>query len=122
MDYITIGSSDLRVAPLGVGAWSWGERLIWGYGRDFNRADIAGAFQTSLATSITLFDTAEIYGHGASERILGALVRDSNSGVVIASKYAPLPWRFSAGALRRALDRSLERLGIDRLDLYQIHW
>jgi aryl-alcohol dehydrogenase-like predicted oxidoreductase len=122
MDYLTIGSSDLRVAALGVGAWSWGERLIWGYGRGYGRADIAGAFQISLAAGITLFDTAEIYGRGASERILGDLVRESGADVVIASKYAPLPWRFSARALRHALDRSLERLGIDRLDLYQIHW
>jgi aryl-alcohol dehydrogenase-like predicted oxidoreductase len=122
MNYLTIGSSDLRIAPLGVGTWAWGARLMWGYGSSYQRADVAAAFEASIAAGITLFDTAEIYGSGASERLLGQLVRETGAGAVVASKYAPLPWRFSARSLRRALDRSLDRLGLRRIDLYQIHW
>jgi len=122
MDYLSIGPSDLRVAPLGVGAWSWGERLVWGYGRGYNRADIAAAFRASLAAGITLFDTAEIYGRGASERLLGELARESGAAVLVATKYAPLPWRRAPRAVRRALGRSLARLGMNHIDLYQVHW
>jgi aryl-alcohol dehydrogenase-like predicted oxidoreductase len=102
LDSITIGASDLRIAPLGVGAWSWGERLIWGYGDSHTHADISAAFQASLAAGVTFFDTAEIYGSGASERILGDLAYQSGARVVIASKYAPLPWRMAARDLRHA--------------------
>jgi aryl-alcohol dehydrogenase-like predicted oxidoreductase len=122
MDHLTIGASDLRVAPLGVGTWAWGDRLMWGYGRDYQHTDVAAAFEASIAAGITLFDTAEIYGRGASEHLLGQLARGSGADLVVASKYAPLPWRFSARSLRRALDRSLDRLGLRRIDLYQIHW
>src|SRR5258706_2283308 len=122
MEYLAMGSSDRGVAPLGVGAWSWGERLVWGYGRGYDRADIAAAFRASLAARITLFDTAEIYGRGASERLLGELARESGAAVLVATKYAPLPWRCAPRAVRRALDRSLVRLGMDHVDLYQVHW
>jgi aryl-alcohol dehydrogenase-like predicted oxidoreductase len=122
MSYLSIGSSDLRIAPLGVGAWSWGARLVWGYGRGYDRADIAAAFQTSLAAGITLFDTAEIYGVGASERLVGELLRESGAAVLVATKYAPLPWRRAPHAVRRAIDHSLARLGRDQIDLYQAHW
>jgi aryl-alcohol dehydrogenase-like predicted oxidoreductase len=122
MDYLSIGASDLRVAPLGVGAWSWGERLVWGYGQGYDRADVAAAFRASLAAGITLFDTAEIYGRGASERLLGELAREAGAAVLVATKYAPLPWRQAPRAVRRALDRSLVRLGMDHVDLYQVHW
>jgi aryl-alcohol dehydrogenase-like predicted oxidoreductase len=122
MDYLSIGPSDLRAVPLGIGAWSWGERLVWGYGRGYDHADIAAAFRASLASGITLFDTAEMYGSGESERLLGALVRESGAALLVATKYAPLPWRRPPRAVRRALDRSLARLGMDHVDLYQAHW
>jgi aryl-alcohol dehydrogenase-like predicted oxidoreductase len=121
-DTINLGSSDLRVAPLGVGAWSWGDTLFWGYGQGYGKSEVATAFQTSLNAGITLFDTAEIYGTGTSERILGQLAHATAQPIVIASKFMPYPWRFSAKSLRGALDASLKRLQIDRIDLYQIHF
>ncbi len=119
---ITIGKSDLRVAPLGVGTWSWGDRLFWGYGGNYQAQDVADAYQASLDAGATLFDTAEIYGPHTSERILGALIRRQPGSAIVATKFMPLPWRLSAKSLRGALDGSLKRLGLPRVDLYQIHW
>lgn len=123
---ITLGASGIAVAPLGVGTWSWGDARFWGYGKDYGRAEIADAFAASVAAGITLFDTAEVYGQGESERLLGALIRETDlstsAPIVIATKFAPLPWRFGARSLRRALDASLKRLGVARVDLYQIHF
>lgn len=121
-ELITIGQSDLQVAPLGVGTWAWGDRLFWGYGGNYQAQDVADAYLASLDAGVSLFDTAEIYGPHTSERILGALVRKYNRPAIVASKFMPLPWRLSAKSLRSALNGSLARLGLPRVDLYQIHW
>jgi len=110
------------VAPLGIGTWAWGERRIWGYGQGYGPAEVAAAFDASIAAGIDLFDTAEMYGSGESERLLGELIRERGAGVVVATKFAPYPWRLSARTLRRALSASLRRLGLARVDLYQIHF
>ena len=122
---LTIGLADeLEVAPLGVGAWAWGSTRLWGYGKEYDRQDVGGAFRASMADGITLVDTAEIYGNGASERIIGEILREGGfAGTpVIATKFAPLPYRFSATSLLGAVDQSLQRLGIETIDLYQIHF
>jgi aryl-alcohol dehydrogenase-like predicted oxidoreductase len=121
----TIGLADeLNVAPLGVGAWAWGTTRLWGYGKEYDRSDVGGAFRASMAEGVTLVDTAEMYGNGASERIIGEILREGGfeGRPVIATKFAPLPYRFSAKSLLKAVDKSLERLGIDTIDLYQIHF
>lgn len=70
---------------------------------------------------MNFFDTAEVYGWGASERILGGCVRgDPSARPVIATKFTPL-YRFRKGSLERALRKSLLRLGLPRADLYQVH-
>ena len=112
----------LSVPPLGVGAWAWGDRLYWRYGKGYGLDDVREAFEVSLEAGVTFFDTAEIYGFGASERILGDLVRSSGRPLIIASKYAPFSWRISARSVGRALDASLKRLGLDHIDLYQVHF
>ncbi len=120
---IPLGTSDLRVSPLGIGTWAWGDQLFWGYGRGgYTDADLESAFHVSRAAGINLFDTAEIYGRGRSERLLGGFVRASDDRVIVATKFFPYPWRWRRSSLLRALRRSLERLGLDRADLYQIHW
>jgi aryl-alcohol dehydrogenase-like predicted oxidoreductase len=107
---------------MGVGTWSWGDRFFWGYGHGFGRGDVSEAFQVSFEAGIEFFDTAEAYGQGASERILGELEKDVGIDLRIASKFMPYPWRLTKRALLDALERSLERLGRERLELYQIHW
>ncbi|MGB3682418.1 MAG: aldo/keto reductase [Rubrobacteraceae bacterium] len=122
---LTIGlAEELNVAPLGVGAWAWGSGQLWGYGKEYDRNDVGEAFRASLADGVTLIDTAEMYGNGASERIIGELLREGGfeETPVIATKFAPLPYRFSAKSLLDAVDKSLKRLGIETIDLYQIHF
>lgn len=119
---IPLGPGGPAVAPLGVGTWAWGERRFWGYGRDYGRDEVAAAFAASVAAGVTLFDTAEIYGRGESERLLGTFIRESAAPVVVATKIAPYPWRLTARAARRALAASLRRLGLPRVTLYQVHF
>ncbi len=119
---VTLGTTDLRITPLGIGTWAWGDRFFWGFGRGYDEADVQAAFQTSLAAGINFFDTAEIYGRGRSERLLGQFIRESGQSVVVATKFFPYPWRLRRADLLRALRKSLERLGLSRVDLYQIHW
>jgi len=107
---------------MGVGVWSWGDKSFWGYGKDYTREDISQAYKACQDAGLNFFDTAEMYGRGESERILGECIREDGRPVVIASKFAPLPNRFSSRSLLKALDASLERLNVKTIDLYQIHW
>jgi aryl-alcohol dehydrogenase-like predicted oxidoreductase len=106
---------------LGVGCWQWGERFYWGYGRDYRDEDIRQAFDTSVAAGARFFDTAEIYGSGHSETLLGGLLKTSNETIKVATKFMPYPWRLGRGSLLRALRGSLMRLGRNKVELYQIH-
>ncbi len=122
---LSIGLADeLNIAALGIGAWAWGTTRLWGYGKEYDRSDVGNAFRASMAEGVTLVDTAEMYGNGASERIIGEILREGafEERPVIATKFAPLPHRFSAKSLLKAVDKSLERLGIETIDLYQIHF
>ncbi|WP_437620392.1 aldo/keto reductase [Sorangium sp. So ce1151] len=123
---LELGRTGVRVSPLGIGAGSWGQPR-WGFGQSYGRAEVVEAFEASVRGGVTFFDTAEVYGDGASERFLGELrVTHRAEGVVLATKYAPkvltLRPRLTRGAFRRALAASLERLGVERVALYQIHW
>ena len=106
-----------------VGTWQWGSRIVWGYGKEYTEADLVSVYEESLKSGVNFFDTAEIYGMGNSEEILGRCIRESKTGIspVIATKFFPFPWCFGRNALRKALVRSLKRLGLKKVDLYQIH-
>ncbi len=122
MDEIEIGRSDLRVPRVGIGAMPWSDSRGFGYGSRLGLGEARKAFEACIAAGIRLFDTAEIYGFGKSERILGELVREAEPPLAVATKYAPYPWRWSRGAVVGALQRSLARLGLERVELYQIHF
>jgi aryl-alcohol dehydrogenase-like predicted oxidoreductase len=119
---VPLGKTDVRVTPLGIGTWSWGDSMFWGYGKGYAEADVRAAFDASMAAGITFFDTAEVYGQGKSERLLGQFINRIGQRPVVATKFMPLPWRLSKGALAGALRKSLDRLGLAQVDLYQIHW
>jgi aryl-alcohol dehydrogenase-like predicted oxidoreductase len=119
---VPLGASGFEVPEMGVGVWQWGDTLSWGYGRSYSEADIRGAFDASLAAGLDFFDSAETYGRGRSECLLGKVVRESGRRVLIASKFFPFPWRLTRSSLLRALEHSLIRLGLESMDLYQIHW
>jgi aryl-alcohol dehydrogenase-like predicted oxidoreductase len=120
IDQRQVGTSELMVPALGVGLIGWGER-IQGYGTSYGKEDLAQTYRACLDAGLTFFDTAEVYGRGESERLLGECRRADGRAITIASKFAPLPGRNSARDLRTALDASLQRLGVECIDLYQIH-
>ena len=126
---VTLGSTGLAVPPLGIGTWAWGDKLFWSYGKDYAETELQAAFQTALELGLNFFDTAEIYGLGESERLLGQFMQQIGQQsvaqakpVTIATKYFPLPWRFNADAVADALTGSLKRLQLPIVDLYQVHW
>jgi len=127
-DGFVLAGSDVRVPALGAGTWAWGDRSTWGmggYDSDLTRTSIEEAWAASIDAGVTLFDTAEVYGKGESERIIGSLLRDDPTraaSAVIATKFMPQPWKLDVkGSLLRSLRASLERLGVPAVDLYQIH-
>ena len=73
-----LGRTGIEVSALGIGTWAWGERL-WGYGSSYADPDLQEAFRVALAEGITLFDTAEIYGWGRSEQLLGRFIAESGA-------------------------------------------
>ena len=114
-------SLPVSFPPLGIGTWSWGDRLFWGYGSDYGEQEVEQAFEAAVDNGATFFDTAEVYGLGESEKLIGRFLKQSNRPVQIATKYFPLPWRFNSQAVSDALSDSLKRLQVDRVDLYQVH-
>ena len=112
----------LHEAELGLGAWAWGDKIVWNYGKGYSDADIEEGFRVSLENGVTLVDTAEIYGNGRSERLLGQFLKNTETPVIVATKFFPLPWRWTKKSVVKALKASLERLDLERVDLYQIHW
>ena len=112
----------LHALEMGLGAMQWGDRVYWQFGHDYSSEEVRGAFQTSLTEGIRFIDTAELYGNGLSERLLGRFIKETEQPVLIATKFFPWPWRFIKSALPRALKGSLGRMGVESVDLYQIHW
>ncbi len=112
----------LHAIEMGLGAMQWGDRSIWQYGHGYGEEDVRQVFQQSLTDGIRFVDTAELYRNGLSERLLGRFMKETDQPVLVATKFFPFPWRFTKGALSRALKGSLSRMGVESIDLYQIHW
>lgn len=121
---ISLGKTDLCITPLGLGIWQWGDTMMWGYGKQYGDDELQPIYEATLAAGINFIDTAEMYGRGRSERVVGRFMRETQTReqVVLATKFMPLPWRLAPGQLRHALRESLNRLGLSRVDLYQIHF
>ena len=68
---IPLGKTSLMISPIGTGVWAWGTGFFWGFGGDYGEAEVREAYEVSLASGINWFDTAESYGDGTSERLLG---------------------------------------------------
>jgi aryl-alcohol dehydrogenase-like predicted oxidoreductase len=112
---------------MGTGCWAWGDPITWGYGKGYAEDDVRAAFHASLASGIALFDTAEAYGMGKSERLIGQFLHGEAQTappqpIFIATKFLPLPWRITRGQVFAAIRRSLARLRRSSIDLYQLHW
>lgn len=121
MNEVSNETRFLHAVEMGLGAWQWGDRIVWGYQPGESDKDIREAFDTSLNMGVRFVDTAEVYGNGRSERFLGQFLKETEQPVLVATKFFPWPWRLSRTALVRALKGSLERMGLDSVDLYQVH-
>jgi aryl-alcohol dehydrogenase-like predicted oxidoreductase len=121
VDLVPLGKTHVRVTPVGIGAWQWGDTMMWSYGKGYGEQDVRAAYEAAIAAGINFVDTAELYGRGKSERFLGQFM-DHASPPVVATKFAPLPWRLSRSKLLDALKASLERLRMSQVDLYQVHF
>jgi aryl-alcohol dehydrogenase-like predicted oxidoreductase len=116
-----VEACGLRMSVIGLGAWQFGSPE-WGWGSRFGPAEALAVVERARALGISLIDTAELYGRGDSERLLGRALADpaARRSVVLASKLTPTwPTRERVAAGCRG---SLARLGSDRIDLYQVHW
>lgn len=107
---------------MGIGTWAWGDRLFWGFGNGYAEKEIEEAFHECVKSGVVLFDTAEVYGQGKSESMIGKLLKETDKPLKIASKMMPFPWRVFSNSLRSALKHSLQRLQLEKIDLYQMHW
>src|SRR5215831_10985701 len=110
-----LGGSVLSVPALGVGTNRWDTS---GAGQ----ARLRDTFAAAVDAGMGFFDTAEIYGAGRSELAVGEAAQADGRPVLLASKFAPLPHRVMAAQFASALDKTLERLGRDSLDLYYLHF
>lgn len=122
MSDISSETRFLHAIEMGLGAWQWGDRIVWQYGHGYSSKQVREAFQTSIQEGIRFIDTAEMYGNGLSERLLGNFIRETNQPVLIATKFFPWPWRLSRHSTLNALKASLARMDVEGVDLYQIHW
>ena len=119
MRYLDIGTTP-KISKIGLGTWQFGARE-WGYGEDYARQQARDIVRRALELGVTLFDTAEMYGFGRSERILGEALREHpESPAFLATKLFPvLPL---APVVEQRAVASANRLGTRLLDLYQVHW
>lgn len=119
MKYRKLGKSDLKVSVIGLGTGQIGSRP-WGYGIRFGNEDIIKVIRYAIELGINVFDTAETYGYGKSEVLLGkALNSYDRDDFVIVSKVAP--WNLGYINVIKAAERSLRRLNVDIIDLYLVH-
>ncbi|MEP6752734.1 MAG: aldo/keto reductase [Candidatus Dormiibacterota bacterium] len=116
MKYVEVGGT--RLSAIGLGTWQFGS-TEWGYGKDFASGEAGAIVKRALELGVNLVDTAEIYGIGRSERIVGEAIRGQREKVFLATKLFPVGLPFMVSGRARA---SAQRLGVDRLDLYQVHW
>jgi aryl-alcohol dehydrogenase-like predicted oxidoreductase len=117
MRYLSIGTGT-EISRIGLGTWQFGSRE-WGYGEAYAGEQARAIVRRALELGVSLFDTAEIYGFGRSERILGEAIGQEWDSVFIATKILPvLP---VAPVVEQRAVASANRLGTRRIDLYQVH-
>jgi pyridoxine 4-dehydrogenase len=129
----TTASSSLKLPPMGLGAWAWGDSIFWGYNPKQDD-DLQEVFEYAVSKDLAFFDTAEVYGFGRSETLLGKFRQKSGGSnsekVQIATKFAALPFRTKSKEVVNACRASLKRLNPEGgssstpipIDLYQIHF
>lgn len=126
MQYRILGATGLRVSEIGFGAWGIGGNSngAIAYGPT-NDEESKRALRHAFDAGVTFFDTADFYGFGHSEEVVGAGLAGIRSQVIIATKVGMLDATgaqdFSPVHIRRCVEQSLRRIGTDYIDLYQLH-
>ncbi|NOY90045.1 MAG: aldo/keto reductase [Deltaproteobacteria bacterium] len=127
MRYVTLPNTDLEVSEVGFGAWAVGGK--W-WGDDVRDEDSVAAVRRALELGVTLFDTAPLYGHGHADEVLRRALGKRLSEVTVATKVG-VRWDssgehaqsdLSPTFVREDCEASLRRLGVETLDLLQVHW
>jgi aryl-alcohol dehydrogenase-like predicted oxidoreductase len=118
MRYLDIDTRR-KISKIGLGTWQFGSRE-WGYGEAYDEHVAYAIVRRALELGVTLFDTAEIYGAGRSERILGRALGEDRESVFIAGKIFPLA--VGGPLMKQRAMASANRLGVSWLDLYQVHY
>ena len=116
MELRRLGTSDIEITPIIMGTWQAGKAMWAG----IDDRETTRAIQAAFDAGITTFDTAESYGKGHSERILGEALAPVRDRVVLATKVSPYHLKYDQ--VIEACHRSLGNLQTDHIDLYQIHW
>jgi aryl-alcohol dehydrogenase-like predicted oxidoreductase len=116
-----LGGQGPEISVIGFGAWEAGGTQ---WGPNESEESVIAAMRAGLDAGIDWIDTAEVYGDGVSEELVGRAIADRRGKVAVASKVAPSPegTGFRPEEVRKACDASLGRLGVERIDLYQLHW
>ncbi|RJO65841.1 MAG: aldo/keto reductase [Myxococcales bacterium] len=123
-----LGKTDLELTVIGLGAWAIGGPWVYGWGPQ-NDKDSLATIKRALDAGINWIDTAAVYGLGRSEQVVGQAIKGRRDEVIVATKCG-LVWddvgrvsgRLKAKSVRAECEASLKRLGVERIDLYQIHW
>jgi aryl-alcohol dehydrogenase-like predicted oxidoreductase len=115
--YVNLG--DRQASAIGLGLWQFGSDE-WAWGRDLSEPAAKLIVQRALDLGINLFDTAELYGDGRSEEILARSLGDRRNDAIIATKVTPT--HATHDGVVNAANGSLSRLGVEAIDLYQVHW
>src|SRR5207302_7160835 len=127
MKYRKLGSTDLEVSEIGFGAWAIGGNQFGNsYGPTQDEESLR-AITTAVDLGCNFFDTADVYGHGHSEELLGQALKGRRKEVVLATKggsdfyHDPPRLNFTEAHIIFAVEQSLKRLATDTIDLYQLH-
>jgi aryl-alcohol dehydrogenase-like predicted oxidoreductase len=117
----TLGSKGPELTVIGFGAWEAGGDA---WGPNASEEMVVAAIRSAIEAGIGWIDTAEVYGNGVSETLVGRSIEGCRDDVLVATKVAPRPEGsgFRPEEIRTAVRRSLDRLKTDRIDLYQLHW
>ena len=120
MRYVELGKTGEKIPVLGQGLWGLSQLKGFFKGKNYYE-QIKSALRRGIELGMTNIDTAELYGLGKAEKVLGELIREyPRDNLFITSKLFPI--HFSKKSMKKTANRSLKRLGIDYLDLYLIHW
>src|SRR5436190_19342719 len=119
MRHVEVGGE--RLSAIGVGCWQFGSRE-WAYGKDYADHTAIDIVHRALDLGVNFIDTAEVYGFGNSERIVGRAIAGRRDEAFVASKLLPVVPPIGSGFIENRGRASARRLGIDSIDLYQVHW